>query len=533
MAAANTDVAEPIPAIGYIRVSTAREEMISPELQRSAIEQWAARRNRKIIDWVEDLDATGRNFKRKIMKAIGYIEDGTAQEIAVWKYNRFGRNDVGIAVNLARIEAVGGALQSATEEVDASTATGWFQRDMLFSVATFESKRAGEDWKSTHQHRRSQGLPAGGGDRFGYIWHPRRLPHPDKPGQWITQQERYEIDPDTAPIVREMYQRYAAGTASALGLARELNKADVPNPKRGKPWEGKTVSWLLDSGFAAGLLHVHQSQVRCVSAEGCARLDHYDYLPGAQPPIITPGQWEAYLQRRKAVSDRMASRHPASVYLLTGIARCGHCRKYMEAIKAREGGRMPAYRCSTRAKRGTGACVGVRVRMEEIHAEVRDWVAGLAADVDAEAGTLPMPESKAAMAEDPAAARARLVAAEESLTRAMTDAAVRQAKAGSRLPEDVYAATIRELTREREDVQRRLQALPVGDAPQLGRTEYVTVARGLLRDWEVLDGPGRRAMLAGLVLRVAVFQEEGAVRTRRGLPCRVEVHPRWEPDPWV
>jgi hypothetical protein len=36
----------PTPAIGYIRVSMAREEMISPELQRKSIQDWARAHNR-------------------------------------------------------------------------------------------------------------------------------------------------------------------------------------------------------------------------------------------------------------------------------------------------------------------------------------------------------------------------------------------------------------------------------------------------------------------------------------------------------
>lgn len=53
----------------------------------------------------------------------------------MWKYSRFGRNDLGIAVNLARLENVGGQLESATEEIDARTAVGRFNRAILFDLA--------------------------------------------------------------------------------------------------------------------------------------------------------------------------------------------------------------------------------------------------------------------------------------------------------------------------------------------------------------------------------------------------------------
>ncbi|MEV7413497.1 recombinase family protein, partial [Streptomyces althioticus] len=137
--------------IGYIRVSTWREEKISPELQEAALRSWAKRTGRRLLEpLVVDLDATGRNFKRKIMGVIKQVEAGEARGVAVWKFSRFGRNDLGIAVNLARLERAGGELASATEDVDARTAVGRFNRRILFDLAVFESDRAGEQWKETH-----------------------------------------------------------------------------------------------------------------------------------------------------------------------------------------------------------------------------------------------------------------------------------------------------------------------------------------------------------------------------------------------
>lgn len=86
------DTSEPIPAIGYVRVSMMREDGVSPEIQKAAVSEWAARRSRVIVDWVEDLDLTGREFaKRKIAAMIERVSRGEAREIAVWKYSRFGQ----------------------------------------------------------------------------------------------------------------------------------------------------------------------------------------------------------------------------------------------------------------------------------------------------------------------------------------------------------------------------------------------------------------------------------------------------------
>ncbi|MFC8915172.1 recombinase family protein [Streptomyces sp. NPDC057116] len=102
-------------------------------MQETAIEDWARKTKRRIIGWIVDLDATGRNFKRKIMHGVEAVEARFARGIALWRYSRFGRNRTGNALNLARLEYAGGRLESATEPVDAGTVIGEFQREMIFA----------------------------------------------------------------------------------------------------------------------------------------------------------------------------------------------------------------------------------------------------------------------------------------------------------------------------------------------------------------------------------------------------------------
>jgi site-specific DNA recombinase len=280
---------EPVPAIGYIRVSTWKEEKISPELQRKTIKEWARRRNRVIVRWIEDLDKTGRNFKRKIMEAIVSVERGEACEIAVWKYSRFGRSRHGVAINLARVERIGGQLESATEEVDATTAAGRFHRGMLFEVAAFESDRACEQWKETHEWRREHGLPAAGGQRAGYTWY-RRIGPDGRP-----QEERYEPN-DAGPAYGGLFLRYVNGEGY-MPLADWLNRNGYKNT-RGKSWTHESLRWYMDSGFAAGLLHVHRPDTCQGLEEPCKKWAHYIHIPGAHKPLIEDDMQKAQLEAR-------------------------------------------------------------------------------------------------------------------------------------------------------------------------------------------------------------------------------------------
>jgi DNA invertase Pin-like site-specific DNA recombinase len=261
------------PFVGYIRVSTYYEDKISPDIQRAAITAWAERNNKRIIDWVEDLDQTGRNFKRKIMSALKKVEDREARGIAVWRYSRFGRSRHGNALNLARLEHAGGRLESATEAADTRTAFGRLQQGMAFKFAEFESDRIGEQWQETRENRLGRGLPATGGRRWGYVWHRRRL---DEDG--TLHAEHYDPDETLGLVVTDLYGRIADGepmNSACQWLGREGHLGT-----RGKPWRQTGLTRYLDSGFGAGFVRTHPEDCDCPPAdpEEPRRQVHAPYL---------------------------------------------------------------------------------------------------------------------------------------------------------------------------------------------------------------------------------------------------------------
>ncbi|WP_424862141.1 recombinase family protein [Streptomyces sp. MMS24-I29] len=518
------------PYIGYIRVSMWREEAISPELQRKAIQAWAARTGRRIIDWVIDLDKTGRNFKRRIMSAIERVEQGEARGIAVWKYSRFGRNDSGIAVNLARIEHVGGQLQSATEEIDARTAVGKFYRKILFDLAVFESDRAGEQWKETHQWRRDHGLPATGGKRLGYIWTPRRVPDPERPGQWITQDERYDPDPRAVDDVIELYRR-KIDRAGYGGLAGWLNTMGYTTGG-GRPWGASSLRRYMDAGFAAGLLRIHDPECGCdytAAAHGCAR-NRWTHIPGAHPAIISPDLWEAYTRHRAEQRARTPrSRNP--VYPLTGLMRCGACRRDAGATSARRRGQQIlgyAYMCATHYKAGKTICkTGVWVQRAVVEDEVLRWLESEAAPgIDAAPPTEIAPPVDRARA-DAARAHAHARSQHDEATAALQRLAVDAAKDPRRYPPGVFEAARDQLVAEQQQWAAEMQKhQAIEETPT--RETFRPVVVGLVAEWKVLDVMERNQLLRRVLRRVVITREG-----RGSSMTRVECHPVWEPDPWV
>ncbi|MEV2203772.1 recombinase family protein [Streptomyces fradiae] len=511
------------PWLAYIRVSTWKEEKISPELQRDAITQWAKRTGRRIVGWIEDLDVSGRHFKRKIMQCIERVEAGEVRGVAVWRYSRFGRDRTGNAINLARLQQAGGELESATEPVDASTAIGRFQRGMILEFAAFESDRAGEQWKETHDHRRYKlHLPAHGRRRFGYVWHRRYDPATGK-----VQKERYEPDPVTGPVVADLYRDYVAGLGFGI-LCGKLNRAGHRTTQE-RVWQTESLSRYMDSGFAAGLLIVHNPDCRCRRTDGHCR--NRVYIQGAQEELIDFDLWQRYQQRRKEVAAT-APRSRTGIYELTSLVKCSGCRKGTSLNTARREGRnVPgfAYRCSLRAKSGATACEGILIDRLDVEKEVFRWLKDEAAGgIDAAPPTDDEGPERDLAAEQAASMAARARAQAEVDRQRQALARLRADHAAN--PDDYGPGEYEEaadlIRKKRAEAEAVLDSIPEAE-PLPDRSEFAPLVVGTVAEWETLDTRGRNMILRKLIRRVAITRNGPGTENHK-----IEIHPVWEPDPW-
>jgi len=520
------DASPPVPAIGYVRVSMKREEMISPQTQRAAIEACAARCGYAVIDWVEDLDVSGRTFKRKILSAIGRVKSGEAQAVIVWKFSRFGRQRLGNHVYLAELEEAGGRLVSATEDVDTTTATGKFQRGVLLEVSAYESDRAGEIWAETYGWRVREGLPPFGRPRFGYRREGRVRDEddPQRTRRVKGETERYVPGTAEGPALADAYRASIAGEGFRV-IAGRLNAAGWQTSYGGR-WRAQSVRDVLDSGFGAGLLLLHDPACKCGSRARCPRRA---YVKGAHDPVITPAEWQAY-RRRRAETAKLPPRARAARYPVTGLVRCGHCRSAMTPSGYASGG-ATLYSCSR--GRQYDDCEGKpSLSVTRIADAAREAVEAWAADVDAAARDL----ARSAERRDSAGTVARLEAALAEHDRQLVNIALQRARdGGDVLGDDTWkqAAAVKRAERDQAaaDLEAAREALAAEPSADL-----IPVLPALAADWDRLPAAQLNAILRSLVRRITVYRAGERSRDRAGwwklMPARIEVLPVWEPDPW-
>lgn len=470
----------PAAAVGYVRVSMAREEMISPDLQKGHLRDHEQRHPLRILEMVEDLDISGRSFARAgIQRIIAGVEAGEWQVVLVYRYDRFGRNVRDSLVNIAKVEQAGGRVVSVTEPFDANTAIGKYGRTNILAVAELQSDLIGEGWKSTHAHRAARGLPHSGRPRFGYLYLDGSY-WPD------TAERRAErgLDPAgaTAPYLLEAYRRFARGD-SVRSICRWLNDEQIRTTSGG-PWVPISLYRMLDSGFAAGLLYLRSRN---------------EHVPGAQEPIVDQQLWERFGKvrrdgRRRSPWDRRPA-HP-----LSGLIRCGGCLKPMAAGNTRD--RKDAvprrvYRCSSKMA-GLPCPGGGAITAQIAEDAVRAWVDALAGDVEESA--------RVAAERVEAVAVRRLDRGHWSRQVARYDRQLRQLlldRADGLIPDTgSFVAARDEVTALRDKALLELEQAEA-EVEVLGRS-HRPVILALSRGWDYIDVQGKRDMLRQLLRRVEI-----------------------------
>lgn len=174
------------------------------------------------------------------------------------------------------------------------------------------------------EERATQGLP------HGHLHDGYRIEYDPNTGKPL----RRALDPQRAPIVREIADRLLAGE-SAYGIAADLNRRGITT-STGKPWRGQNITKRMQSPTIAGL-RVHRGQV-------------LDGVPAQWPPIVTPEEHARLITLLSDPGRKLNKEGPRVKWLLTGIARCGVCGTPVSMISGyrRNGTKRVRYTCPER-----------------------------------------------------------------------------------------------------------------------------------------------------------------------------------------
>ena len=244
---------------------------------------------------VENDTSASKGKRRKYARMLADAGAGHYDVIISWAVDRLTRSPREIEDLITMAETTGVMVATVSGDLDLTTDQGRLVGRILGSVARAEMERKGERQKAAYRQSAESGKPPNG-PAFGY-------------------RRNGEIVPDEAALVRDMFDRFAAGTG-IKGITDWLNAQGVTNTK-GKRWSRYGVRWMLRNPRYIG-----ERWKQHKTPDG--KVTHEYVTTGNWEPIVSE---DVFRQVGSILADpaRTTTPGPNRRWLGSGLYECGVC----------------------------------------------------------------------------------------------------------------------------------------------------------------------------------------------------------------
>lgn len=322
-------------AVIYARYSSDNQREESIEGQLRECKEYAERNGITVLGTYIDRALSAKTDNRPdFQRMIRDSAKGLFDVVLVWKLDRFARNRYDSAHYKAILKKNGVKVVSAKEAI-AEDSTGILLESLLEGYAEFYSVELSEKIHRGQKDNALKGLNNGGGIPLGYL---------------LGKDQRLEVDPLTAPVVVEIFTRYAEGE-TVRAIVESLNERGLQT-KRNKPYSMNSFNAILKNRKYIGE-YSYQDVV----------------IPGGVPTIVPVELFDRVQARMEKNKRAPAMSKAEDDYLLTTKLFCGKCGRLMvgESGTSHTGKKHYYYKCGS-AKRRTG-CKKKAVK--------KDWIENL------------------------------------------------------------------------------------------------------------------------------------------------------------
>ena len=299
----------------YIRVSTDKQEELSPASQLKEIRKWAKENGYILTDdyiFMENEGISGRKAEKRLefqrMIATAKLKPKPFDAIIVWKFSRFARNqeESTFYKGLLR-KKLGIDVISISEPVS----EGMFGRLIEMIIEWFDEyysvNLSGEVMRGMTEKARRGGYQSA--TAYGYKMNKDTgIP---------------EIVPDEAKIVRLIFDMGCDVSNSYYDICQRLNSMGVKT-KRGKEWELRTVKYILSNPFYVGKVRWNMQH-----HESHTIKDKSEWIiaDGRHEPVISMEKWDMAqdIISQRALKGRPKMRPMSTKHWLSGLIKCDNC----------------------------------------------------------------------------------------------------------------------------------------------------------------------------------------------------------------
>lgn len=319
-------------AAAYIRVSTDDQLEYSPDSQLKLIEDYARAHDLLLPTgyiYRESDGVSGRKAEKRPrfqeMIAAAKSAAHPFNTILVWKFSRFARNQEESIVYKSLLKKQCGIdVVSVSEPIIDGPFGSLIERVIEWMDEYYSIRLSGE-------------VRRGMAEKFS-----RGEVVTSAPFGYTVSEGIFVPDPERAPIVKSIFEEFLAGTGYAE-IAQRLGAMGIRS-RRGKPFENRTVRYILRNEVYAGMVRF-----------SCEGKHDYNYngtpenalVKGKHEALISPEMYEA-AQRRivglaSAFPPKAKTSLPGTKNMFRGIARCSSCGGVL--IQTYSSGAHPGLQC--------------------------------------------------------------------------------------------------------------------------------------------------------------------------------------------
>ncbi|MGE8080044.1 recombinase family protein [Peribacillus loiseleuriae] len=328
----------------YARVSTEHDSQKESIVnQVSFFKRFIEERNWTMVDIYSDEGVSGTSIKKRA-ELQRLLKDAKLKRfdcVLFKSVSRFAR-DLKDGIDMKReLGNLGIRLIFVQENIDTSDQQGEFLFGIHMLVAQQESEQTSQRSKFGLRERAKKGNFTGTFAPFGYIKAGRKL----------------EINPDTSPVVKEIFRLYLYEGWGLYKIGTYLTDKRVPTPRKvvgaknaGELWHQNTLKNILTNEMYTGNLVQNKSEVidiRTGTRKDIPR-DQQSIVENAHPSLITMQEFLA-VQTKLKQKGKLRSNGQESLF--AHIAVCADCGSGMHYKKDRN-----AYTCGKYGKFGKKHC---------------------------------------------------------------------------------------------------------------------------------------------------------------------------------
>lgn len=302
---------------GYVRVSTDKQEELSPDSQEKLIKEYAKKHNIVILKIFFEIGVSGRSADKRpaFQEMIGAAKskEHPVDAILVWKYSRFARNQEESIVYKSLLKRQNNVdVISISEPLIDGPFGSLIERIIEWMDEYYSIRLSGEVFRGMKENAMRGSFQAR--PPLGY--------------KIIERGKAPAVVPEEADIVRMIFDKYTNESWGFFDIARHLNKLGYKT-SHGKKFERRSIEYIIQNPIYCGMIRWNRTHN---ATNEIKDKSEWIIVDGEHEPIISKELYQK-AQDRFEKTYKPAGSRPSSTYRhwLSGLVKCPNCGRTLTA----------------------------------------------------------------------------------------------------------------------------------------------------------------------------------------------------------